>query len=152
MPHKNNKHNTIHKIWHPVINESNWLVWTFADHIIWILSNKFSHIDLDWNTDILKNELDFFIDSIIRHLNLSNNSIIKAYLLNYVDVSKINKLEEVSAYEYLHIVIELAYITSTHTFDTEKLEHAFKKKLRKKKKEGKDVIKILLEIIKSESY
>lgn len=135
--------------------ESSSLIWEFANHIIWLLSNKFSYIDLNWNIWNMQTELDFFRDSIIRHLNLADNSVIRAYLLNYVDVNKINKLEEISAYEYLHIFIEIAYITSLKNIDSTKLEKDFIYKLNDSiwdNNSKKDPIKLLLDLIKSREY
>ncbi len=142
--------------WSKNNNEATQLTWEFANHIIWLLSNKFSYIDLNWNIWNMQTELDFFRDSIIRHLNLADNSVIRAYLLNYIDVNKINKLESISAYEYLHIFIEIAYITSLKNIDSLKLEKAFIYKLNETIWEDnwskKDPIKLLLELIKSREY
>lgn len=143
------------KDWSKNNTEATQLTWEFANPIIWLLSNKFSYIDLNWNIWNIQIELDFFRDSIIIHLNLADNSVSRAYLLNYIDVNEINKLEVISAYEYLHIFIEIDYITSLKNIDGLKLEKAFIYNLNDSiwdNNSKKDPIKLLLDLIKSMEY
>lgn len=146
------------------------VTWSFANHILELLSSKFGH-NIDLNR--MKDELSFFSECTSRHLWLTDESAIRKCLIETIVLAlKLNssetaldytanesikeELEDITSLsEYLHIYIELSYVTSVNKYDLHKLEQEFVDVAHSKftKLEiQRNRIKFLLSLIRDPSY
>jgi hypothetical protein len=106
----------------------------------------------------MKINLEFFNESTIRHLELKEDSPIRKFLEDYIQMVFENfdkksheklDIETFSIYECSHIFIELALITSMFYFDKNILESKFQEIL-KSNTDKHHILKSILELLISD--